>query len=339
MRFGFLDVLRGVALLGILVVNAVDVLAPPAGYGDRRWLDLAVQSRFVPIFTLLFGASLFLIADGARDRDRPAWSPLVRRTAGLGAIGLLHATFFSGDILREYAVAGLLVVPLVVWAPARLNLALGAVLTGVSFGLLGGGVDSLPGLMLVGAGAAGLGLPERIERSARAGWVLVAVGLAVAVPAVAAHIADGGGDPRFSMAGTRAGLAMAVAYIGVLAVLWHRPAARSALRAVFAPLGRMSLTAYVTASVVLVAVAATGSAPSTIAGVAVLAVAVIAAQSLASRAWLRFFRYGPLEWLLRIVTRWSYVPLRRDRCEFRDRPAADRDARADRRVRSVDSAP
>ena len=331
MRFGFLDVLRGFALLGILAVNAVDILSPPSVPGDRRWLDLAVQSRFVPIFTLLFGVSLFLIADGARDRGRPAWPPLVRRMVGLGAIGLAHAMFFPGDILREYAVAGLLVTPLVVWAPARVNLALGAVLTAVSFGLLDGGVDSLPGLMLVGAGAAGLGLPARFEQSARAGWALVAVGVVAAVPALALHLAAGGADPRFSVDGTRAGLAMAVAYIGVLAVLWQQPAARSALRAVFAPLGRMSLTSYVGASVVLVALASTGVAPRTIAGIAVLSVVVIGAQSVLSRAWLRFFRYGPLEWLLRSITRWGRVPLRR--------PAVGRETEADRRVQSVDSAP
>ena len=42
----------------------------------------------------------------------------------------------------------------------QVNVVVGGALTVVSFGFLGGGVDSLPGLVLVGAGAAQLGVPQ-----------------------------------------------------------------------------------------------------------------------------------------------------------------------------------
>ena len=42
-----------------------------------------------------------------------------------------------------------------------------------------------------------------------------------------------------------------------------------------------------------------------------LAVAILAVQSVLSRLWLRSFRYGPLEWVWRSVTWWRPVTLRR----------------------------
>jgi uncharacterized protein len=42
------------------------------------------------------------------------------------------------------------------------------------------------------------------------------------------------------------------------------------------------------------------------------AVALFAAQVALSRAWLRHFRFGPMEWLWRAITYWRWPPLRRD---------------------------
>jgi uncharacterized protein len=42
------------------------------------------------------------------------------------------------------------------------------------------------------------------------------------------------------------------------------------------------------------------------------AVALFATQVALSRAWLRHFRFGPMEWLWRAITYWRLPPLRRD---------------------------
>ncbi|CAM3913577.1 MULTISPECIES: DUF418 domain-containing protein [Tsukamurella] len=319
MRYRFLDSLRGFALLGILLVNIVDLVGTAQDAAGRSALDLLVQSRFVPIFTLLFGASLYLIADGARRRGTAGWVPLVWRMAGLGVIGVLHSLVYDGDILRIYAAIGLFVIPLVVWLSPRWVLLIGVALTIASFTLGAGATDSTPGLMLVGAGAAGIGVPARLERSPRAGLWLAGVGILAAVPLLLAYSSIGG-DPRYSVEGTRAGVAAAIVYIGVLAIAWHWRPARAALRAVFEPLGRMSLTNYVTASVIVVVLKAVGVlGPQTpLATVLAVAVAIIAAQSVGSRVWLSGLRYGPLEWVLRAVTWRSVPPLRRERPAGRD---------------------
>jgi uncharacterized membrane protein YeiB len=101
---------------------------------------------------------------------------------------------------------------------------------------------------------------------------------------------------------------MAVAYVSGLSLLWATPA-RRLLAAVCEPIGRMALTCYVTASLIAVPVGALAgfADSSSVAPALVLGVALIAVQSVACRAWLRQFRYGPLEWAWRAVT-WRCLP-------------------------------
>ena len=80
-RWHFIDSLRGFAVLGILLVNAIDIISPGmdrilAGGAIvpdpvRDALFLTVQTRFVPIFVFLFGMSLWILLDGARNRLGP----------------------------------------------------------------------------------------------------------------------------------------------------------------------------------------------------------------------------------------------------------------------------
>ncbi|MDQ1307031.1 MAG: uncharacterized protein QG671_2863, partial [Actinomycetota bacterium] len=111
----FPDRLRGVALLGIVVVNgpplgiSVDgfTAASLTGIADQASAFLVIalaQGKFYLLFSFLFGYSAaFILRDGsAGNRQRFA-----RRLVGLGVIGLIHAVFFYiGDILITYAVLG-----------------------------------------------------------------------------------------------------------------------------------------------------------------------------------------------------------------------------------------
>ncbi|ADO47811.1 DUF418 domain-containing protein YeiB [[Enterobacter] lignolyticus] len=110
-----LDFVRGVAILGILLLNITAFGLPkaaylnPAWYGDitRRdawtWaiLDLLVQVKFLTLFALLFGAGLqMLLARGKR------W--IQSRLSLLAILGFCHALFlWDGDILLAYALVGL----------------------------------------------------------------------------------------------------------------------------------------------------------------------------------------------------------------------------------------
>jgi uncharacterized protein len=110
------DVVRGFALLGIILVNApffaFDLTATPeAGtVADElvRWSVLSFATgKFFLIFSFLFGFGFAVLLgrfDSAARRFEPKY---VRRLVGLFVFGVLHAVFlFFGDILVLYALLG-----------------------------------------------------------------------------------------------------------------------------------------------------------------------------------------------------------------------------------------
>lgn len=321
LRWRFIDSLRGFAVLGILLVNAIDIVGPgmarilgggavvPDPVQDA--LFLTVQTRFVPIFVFLFGMSLWMVLDGARARSPRPGLVLVRRLLGLAVIGGLLMLVYPGNVLVEYAVVGLLMLQVVYLAPRWVTLGSGVVLTGVAYAMFGGGLAATPGLILLGAGAAALGLPRVLETSGKAVAIVFALAAALTVPALMWQL-TAPGDPRFTNAGGIAGLVMAVLYVTALALLW-RTRARRGIAAVFEPLGRMALTNYVAAAIVMALAArlVDFGQMTSVTPVVVLALVVIAAQSLLSRLWLRYFVYGPVEWLWRSVTWLRPAALRR----------------------------
>ena len=121
-RLGSLDLIRGVAVLGILLMNIVAFSMPeaayfnPAAYGMRGPADLAfwaanavlVDGRMRGLFSFLFGASLLLVADRAEAAGDSAARVHLTRMAWLFAFGLAHLFLvWWGDILHHYALIGI----------------------------------------------------------------------------------------------------------------------------------------------------------------------------------------------------------------------------------------
>jgi uncharacterized protein len=124
-RVDLLDVMRGIAVLGILLVNVDSFI----GYGfdlpgeatalGARFNDPAeflveflVQGKFYCLFSFLFGVgfSVFIQRAGARGHD--AVPLFKRRLVGLLLIGLVHTCLiWYGDILTNYAVIGFGLIP------------------------------------------------------------------------------------------------------------------------------------------------------------------------------------------------------------------------------------
>ncbi|GAB3164944.1 hypothetical protein GCM10027059_21860 [Myceligenerans halotolerans] len=335
-RIAALDVLRGFALCGILVANvipisatvasdaAVTVAVGPATDGGTAtdWLHLLVDQRFFPIFSLLFGVGFALLMDSATSRVPRPRPVLVRRLLLLLAIGLVHMfLLWPGDILTVYALVGLLVLLPSTWLPRRAVASLAGVLL-IAPLLLGSGHFALvPGLFLLGAALTRYGLPHRIEGTNRAPVlpvpVLPAVAFAAgAAPAVWAQAAlENTGDVDtlgYRIVFQLAGLLTAGVYVCTLLALMRSPA-RAVLLAVFAPLGRMALTNYLTATLLVLGVAHVVGHPERWSSKTVLVVAgtVLVAQWLFSALWLRRFEHGPLEWAWRWGTWLRRPPLRR----------------------------
>ena len=128
-RIHSLDFMRGVAVLGMLVANipwhvgnSMFRLHEADATGVVAWLlqYLVFDQRFMPIFAMLFGASLLLQSrkTGMTSGFRAYY---LRRMAVLLLFGVLHAyLLWPGDILITYAVAGPILLLFAGLSPARL---------------------------------------------------------------------------------------------------------------------------------------------------------------------------------------------------------------------------
>ncbi|MEV4009352.1 DUF418 domain-containing protein [Nonomuraea angiospora] len=300
-RIRELDALRGFAVGGIMLVNTWQHTAKDPRNGVDWVVEALFQSRFYPIFSLLFGISFMLFL-----RGNSRWA-LLSRLFWLFCLGMIQHTFYDGEVLTDYAVYGAAVL-----LPASfLTGGLPVLLLGlavVAWGLqVGGGAMLIPGLFLIGMGL------WRLSPSRSLLLPSFAV-TALAGALLTAAWASQGGWILYSTAA----LAGAAAYsLGLLLAL------RPWLSAVLEPLGRMALTNYVTGTVVIVLATPLLNTDPTRWSVVALAALTVAAQVLFSRWWLGRFRYGPLEWIWRCLTWFRVVPNRLESGRDRNRPLPD----------------
>jgi uncharacterized protein len=317
-------------------------LAPPPMPpidGAIAWgLRVFLEFKALALFALLFGVGLAIQYDrlGASGRRTGL---LVRRMLALLLLGLVHLLLiWNGDILTEYALAGLIVLPLL-FAPAR-GLALAAALClGVYFCLpLWGPLVPFPAgpalgwhvaaaTHAYGTGSFGQVLAFRLQELplvlALLGFVfprtvgLMLLGallwrLGVFRPrglsrgwlwaAAGAAIAIGFGLEVADRMSALADILMALGYAALVLALVGDGTGWSRW---IAPVGRMAFTNYVMQSIVMGFIFygyGLGLFGKLGLGTGlVLVLAIYGLQILASHWWLRRFRFGPIEWLWRTM--------------------------------------
>lgn len=137
-----LDVLRGVALFGVLVVNvavfsgsdvALEQKVPfPQGWGGAwpSYLRSAlIESKAAALLAMLFGAGLMIQCERVVQRGRSYVGFAFRRSGALALIGLVHTLLlWNGDILLDYAVISLLLIPFLRLRASRILWAIPALL-------------------------------------------------------------------------------------------------------------------------------------------------------------------------------------------------------------------
>ena len=134
-RIAAIDVLRGFAVLGILAMNvqsysmvSAAYLNPAAndkleGAGFAVWIvtNVFFDTKFMSIFSMLFGAGMALMAERATSRGASATGVHYRRQFWLLVLGLAHAhLIWYGDILVPYALCGFVLYSLRNVRPSRL---------------------------------------------------------------------------------------------------------------------------------------------------------------------------------------------------------------------------
>lgn len=165
-RLHSVDVVRGAAILGILVVNMGlffnPIYSEILGFGAlgggsmdpvvKKGILAFAQGKFYTIFSILFGFGLAIQLERFRDRGMSFGSFWFRRMFVLMGIGLIHGLFFwFGDILFWYSLAGLALFlfrraqprTLIIWATGLLLLPL--LLMGAITLLVGLGMTSPDG--------------------------------------------------------------------------------------------------------------------------------------------------------------------------------------------------
>lgn len=388
-RLLHLDVLRGFALFGILLVNfewfnrsAQAMLLGSAtnldgaDYWSARLIEWLAESKFFPIFSMLFGMGFALMYNRALAAGRTFFGLYVRRLLALALFGVLHiALVWSGDILFMYAgIACLMLVffrktptrRLYKWAiacwlfPLLLTVASAAffhslppenevrmevaaemeadyraLLLRIESGeyihqhgsfaenvrqrlhdfriiLTDFGFFWIPmvlGYFLFGRWLIESGIMaqphEHAHRLKRWQWWGLGFGLPASLVALPmmheAHFTI----PDWPMTG---GLALYLAGSIALALAYLAIITRHAHRLLFlAPVGRMALTNYLLQSVFWVTVfygyglGLWGRIPHAL--FIPLSLLFISLQVVFSRWWMRRYRYGPMEWLWRALTR------------------------------------
>ncbi|MDJ0749871.1 MAG: DUF418 domain-containing protein [Woeseiaceae bacterium] len=122
-RFVSLDLLRGVAILGILVMNIYAFAMPFVAYmnplrmgGTEPWnigtwifTHVLFDQKFISIFAMMFGAGIVLMSGRAESGGNKPAGFYYRRQLWLVVIGAIHAyLIWVGDVLFMYALIGML---------------------------------------------------------------------------------------------------------------------------------------------------------------------------------------------------------------------------------------
>lgn len=196
------DALRGLALLGIIVVNAPFFAGPLNGLPMGGWFDAVAvwftgaffAGKFFLIFSFLFGFGFATLLGRAQREGWDLRGRFMRRLLGLFVFGALHACFlFFGDILMLYALLGLGLWLCRRWPSRRLlGAALMAYIAGIALQTLA--------LMAALAETASAPVPQLAPHTAYLGGFLdVARARIAELPAALGFIAVFNGLPALAM--------------------------------------------------------------------------------------------------------------------------------------------
>jgi len=335
-RIPIVDILRGFALFGILLVNMAlfnhpfetillptDPTMPWYDRGAKWLIHFVSDGKFYSLFSFLFGLGLTLLMARIQARGGRFVPLYVRRLLVLLVIGALHA-FLSrvDDILIMYALIGFLLIPfrkarphtLLIWAviliasPILFTAASTKALTS-SF-VLGFNVLAM---FLIGVWFGKRQVFQNLEANRPRFRTLLIWGLVGGIGGNGVYatlmMALSRFDPSWTLllatARSVGAPLLCLAYISALALLALTPAWGARLR-VLAPVGQMALTNYLMQSVICTLIFYSyglGLFGQVGPAVGILfAVVIYLVQIPISHWWMKRFRYGPAEWLWRSLT-------------------------------------
>ncbi|WP_025852128.1 DUF418 domain-containing protein [Paenibacillus ehimensis] len=330
-RIAALDIIRGLALFGILFINVKGYIVLTEGMiipeytGMNQVIDtlilVFVEKKFFSIFSFLFGVGFYIFASRAERRgDKPLWR-FTRRLLVLLLIGIIHAFVFWGTILPVYALIGLLLLPFYRakvttirnWLGGIAVVYLLALISKLTVGAavpLSSVVDFVISdttlifiMFLAGFLAAKADWIRRIGelkkriRLVQLGALPVFAGLSVWIWTAAQH-----GTDELKLIVSLSAIPGVLLFVTSLFLLLEHRTARTILQP-FARVGQMALTNYVAQSLIgSLFISLMDLETVSPVHVVLIACLIMIVQLIYSSLWFRYFKMGPLEKAWRFMT-------------------------------------
>jgi uncharacterized protein len=148
-RLGVLDVLRGIALVGMFLVHFSNHSYETTGVGNiYKWIVyLFFEERFWAMFGILFGIGFAIQFRRAEARGDPYVAKYLRRMAALAVFGIIAHAVFGFNVLLGYAAWG---IPLILFRRLSPRALLVAVILSAASGVIYNGARNLYGSVTLG---------------------------------------------------------------------------------------------------------------------------------------------------------------------------------------------
>lgn len=327
-RIDMLDYLRGFALMGIILVNIIPLLSVklPSPHTIEasywRFLYLFVEGRFYTIFTFLFGVGFYIFITRANAKGRNGYVLFLRRIIALFIMGLVHVQFHPGEALTVYAICGLFILPFYK-ANRVVNLVFGTAML-IVMGIFSFKLFMVIPLMLLGIAAGQFHVFEELSKKRNKVILFTSIMFGLSILGLiyqyqyAPGVFRNGSEidfqamQKFLSIGISIGPIISAFYVGLLMLLLQS----SFFQKLLSPLksyGRMALTNYISQTALIYLAGNMLNLFNNITYIQslYLCLTIYIIQFIFSTIWLHFFRYGPLEWIWRMVTYLEIPPLRK----------------------------
>lgn len=390
-RIEVLDIIRGFAILGIVVANihswsgykfipfATLETLPYYDYNAvlRFLFNLFVDTKFYTLFSMLFGIGFYLQFHKFRDEQGPFMKTYRRRLGFLVLFGLIHGLIWSGDILFLYGAVGFIFVyfrnmshtKLILWAilfyyswlaydvvvaqlfSNYMNFPAEAYkhypdISPEAFGYImregtlyevwqqnlhnlywryydflpSGRVTKILAIFMFGYWLMSIDYFRKYASSLvlLVVYAVVGIGLSILALEIGGSMAKWSHsmhDVAYKAIMVTGQIFMAMMYVNLLTILYNKTPLRPLID-LMAPVGRMSFTNYLMHTVLGIAIyynfAGNLWGSMGILQVTVVALGIYTFQIVFSMLWLKYFKFGPLEWVWRCLTYKKRFALKRN---------------------------
>lgn len=331
-----LDIIRGISLFGILMINVPAFIMLVEGGMSPDYsgvngviytlITIFVEKKFFSMFSFLFGVGFYIFASRAEARgDRPLLR-FSRRLMVLFLLGIIHIFIFWGSILSMYAIIGFALIPFYRVKPKKTLMFVGgltaiystmkilmlfyssaeAVPPFISF--IGNDTVLIYIMFLLGFLAAKTNVIQRVSdnktliKLIQVITFLLFIGFSIWIWTISPDLTVDGNMYYSNQVIGLGAIPMTLFYLSTLFLLTENKVVQKMMQPV-ALVGKMAFTNYIAQSIIgLQIISLIGLEVVSPNQTVIIAVIIYTIQIIFSVVWFKFFKMGPLEKVWRVLT-------------------------------------